>query len=1024
MSNYSVAGTDNSSAGNDPLSLEANQQQVEVNGMVTDAETGDPLPGVNIVVQGTTTGATTDMSGEYSIEVSEDATLVFSFIGYQEKTVQVDGRQEINVTLQQAVTELEEVVAVGYGTKTRGELTGSVTAIGGDQIEEAPTANLQRSLQGKMAGLKIIDRGGQPGEGNMEMLIRGKSTLGNNDPLIVIDGVPQESFSHLSPQDIENISVLKDASAAIYGAKAANGVILIQTKRGQEGEAEITLNSTYGTGTFTRDPDLMSSYQYAKYQNEAAARTGEALPFSQEDLDKYSSGEFPRTHPNTNWWAATYQDWAPQTNHNLAARGGSENVQYYLSGDYLFEESQYRGSDHYNERYQIRSNVDAQVTDYLDVGFNLTGRLRNVHTPMRTPEYEITQAKPTVAAFYPNGLPGRGIVGLNPAIQVQNKAHWSFDKEKLFRSKLSFDLDLNTVTEGLALDGYASFDYEVTDTETFTKEHTVYTYDPNEDEYIPEPGYFGNRRTLDKIADRDLEQFYNIRLNYDRSFGDHNVDGFVAYEQSEGIFDHLSGGRIDLISNQKVQLWASSKQNQSITGYSEERGRINYVGSVGYDYQQRYMIDITLRRDGSFNFPEDGRFGLFPGVSLGWRISEESFMSGVVTWLDDLKLRTSWAKMGNDRVPSFQYLTKYDFSRNSGYYTFGVTPERHNGFFQSNVPNPNITWEISRNWNAGFDATMFDEMLTANFDYFYEKRRNILIQRTESVPKYTGLSLPDENLGKVDNYGFELQLNHQNEVGNFRYSVGGNVMYNQNEIVYMDEAKDVPPYRQKEGHPLSSKVVYKTDGIFNTQEEIENTEVTLEDTKPGDIKYVDVNGDGEISGEDRYRRYEGQSPDLQFGLNLSAEYGGFRVQAFFHGQAGAENFIAYPYVKQKPEYLFTKRWTENNTDASYPRAYQSGSFYNSKRSDFWLYDARFIRLNNLRLSYSFPDEMLTRTGLNRLRVFVKGSNLWTYDSITQRTGSKDYNPEMVSGQGFGNFYNAGMYFRQRSIITVGVNVSL
>ncbi|MBS3771049.1 MAG: TonB-dependent receptor [Bacteroidales bacterium] len=1002
---------------------DALQQEIEISGTVTNTE-GEPLPGVNIVVQGTTIGTTTDMDGNYTIEAPADATLLFSFVGYQEKTIQIEGQQEINVTMEQAITELEEVVAVGYGTREKGRLTGSVSDVSGEQIDEAPAMdNLQKSIQGKMPGLKISDRGGVPGQSSMEMLVRGKSTFGNNSPLIVIDGVPRGSFSNIAASDIESMSVLKDASAAIYGARAANGVILIETKSGQEGTAEISVNSSAGVSTFTRVPEMQSSYQNAIYRNEMAERYGRTVRWSDDDLEKFQSGENPITHPNTDWYEETFRDFAPQTHHNISARGGSENINYFLSGDYLTKGGMYKGGDLSFNRYQIRSNVDAQVSDNLNIGFNLLGRVRRSHESAQSPGsifHRVQLAKPMLVAEFPNGLPGYGPVGANPIVAVTDEAGWNEQNDKEFESKLSFDYNMDWITQGLNLEGYASYDYSIGDDELFHDLWTVYTYDQEDQEYIEHVGKHTEGQTysdLDKTNSTTREEFYNIRLHYERSFGDHNFTGFIAYEQNEGYYEYLNGYRRDVISDQKVDLWAASTSGMESHGSSSEWGRVNYFGSIGYDYQRKYLFDFTLRRDGSFNFPEKGRFGTFPSISVGWTISEESFMAATDSWLDNLKLRASWAKMGNDRVPSFQYLTKYGLW---SWYPFGAgSPVRYNAFVQANVPNPNITWESARTWNYGFDATMFDDMLTLNLSYFYEKRRDILISRAAEIPDYTGLSLPDENLGKVDNRGIELELEHQNTVGaNFRYNLGGNFSYNHNEIVYMAEPKDVPEFREQEGHPMDSWVVYKTDGIFNTQEEVDNTEAKLSGTKPGDIKYVDVNGDGEITGDDRVRRFTSQTPKIQFGFNTGMEYKGFRLNAFWQGQAKAENFISHIRGAHSnlPEYLFTKRWTENNKDAEYPRAYEREDYYNYRMSEFWLYNASFVRLKNLTLSYNLPSELLSNSTFNSVRVYIKGSNLWTLDYISQRTGGDYYDPEMSNAE--------GKYYPQQTVITAGINLNL
>ena len=996
-------------------SLKSFQQQIEVTGTVTDAQTGDPLPGVNIVVQGTTQGTTTDMDGNYSIEAPPDATLVFSFVGYQEQTVELSGRQEINVAMEQAITELEEVVAVGYGTRERGMLTGSVSDIEGANIEQSSEMNVAKSLQGKMPGLVINDRGGEPGSESFDLLIRGKSTLGNNSPLIVVDGVPQGSFSNLSPNDIQSISVLKDASAAIYGARAANGVILVTTKRGSKNqETQIRFNARYGVHTWTRLPEMMNSYQYATYRNEVLQRYGMQPQWGDDEIEHFRKEDDPLNYPDTDWNDAVYNKWTPESQYNLSATGGSEDIQYYISGEYRNEQTMYKSEAFEYNQYQIRSNLDAQVTDYLEIGFNISGRLEDNHRP-RAGEglFSLTQtSEPFKVSYYPNDLPGiGGEHGRNPAILATEDAGWRDNLDRIFNSKLSFNLNMDWITDGMELSGYGAFDFNNGFNKVFNNTWTVYDYQNGN--YVPQDGYDpANYLYVDQSTSSSKSSLYNVRLNYDRTFGDHNLSGFIAYEQLEGLSRYMSAYRRDLVSDKKVELFAGGEEYDQNYGSSNEWGRVNYFGSLRYNYQEKYLAEFTLRHDGSFNFAENNRFGTFPGISVGWRISEEPFMNSIGDWFSNLKLRASWSKMGNDQVPDYQYLDKYSLG---GYYQLGLPTSARSGVYVSSIANPNITWENSYTQNAGFDAILWDGMLSVNFDYFFEKRRDILITRSESVPDYTALELPDENLGKVNNSGIEFSLGHNNKVGNVDYHINGNFTYNHNEIIFLDEPENVSEYRKQEGHPMDSWVVYKTDGIFNTQQEIDNTEATIPGTKPGDIKYVDINGDGEITGDDRYRKYTSRTPEIQYGLDLGMRYKGFEFNAFLQGQTKAEAPVAWGVWNDMFgnifEYYYTKRWTEDNKESNFPRAIQEkGDIYNQKESDFWLKDASFIRLKNLEIAYNLPSEWLSGINGKGLRLYVRGSNLLTFSPI------KRFDPEIAN--------EAGRYYPQTTTITAGININL
>jgi TonB-linked SusC/RagA family outer membrane protein len=1003
----------------------AQAQQITVHGTVKDAQTGEAMSGVNILIVGTSTGTATNKEGQYSINTPSNGTLRFSFIGYTTKTIKISGRTTVNVTLKSKVLSGEQMVVVGYQTKKKNEITGSVSTISGSDIENIPVANIGKSLQGRLPGLKVVNHGGLPGLGEPKIRVRGKGTLGNNTPLVIVDGVPQPGFQYLSSNNIANISVLTGASAAIYGSRAANGVILVTTKKGRKGSPQITLNSSFGLQTFAGRQHLESSWQYATWQDEVAERYGTSKQFSKEDIQKYKSGKFPKTYPNTDWWDVTFQKSAPQTSHSLSISGGGDNIQYYVGGKYLYQQSMFAGGHKYAKRYLIRSNINYQVTDRLNMDLNLMGRLRHYDFPRSVYIYSLAQSKPTDVGFYPNGLAGGGVANINMAVLASDSAGNKTRIKRTFRPRLTVNLD---IAKGLSLVGVAAYDFNVPSQTNIGKTYSVWNYDRNTDTYSPTPGISGSVSSVHRGVTFTKQTYYNLRLKYKKSFGPNNINAFIAYEQQTETGSNFGGTRHNLISNSKPQLWASSTTNQTISGTRHDQiGRLSYFGSVSYNYKTKYLLNFTLRRDGSSFFAEGHRFGTFPSVSAGWILTEEPFMSSTSNWLDNLKLRVAWSKTGNDRVKAYQYLAKYALNT---YTIFGVSnATRFNGFQQTNVPNPNITWETSKEWDIGLNAALLDNALALKFTYFLEKRRGILIQRNQSVPLFTGLNLPDENLGKVNNHGFELKANYQNTVGNIQYRIGGNVQFSKNKIVYMDEAPNIPDYQKKTGHPIDSYVVYKTDGIFHNQEEVDNTKVKLDGTLPGDIKYIDINGDGEINGNDQYRAYKSELPPMQYGITLGMNYKGLGFQAFFQGQAGgAVPFSANNRVTM-PDYLFAKRWTPNHKDASFPRAYGTNDIYNgntSKPSDFWLYPTNFIALKDLRISYTLPVRLVKK--LEKLQIYVEGTNLWNYNLITKRTGYKIW-PDLgaqsgsqASGRGYSG-QNPGAYYSQLRTFSVGLNVT-
>jgi TonB-dependent starch-binding outer membrane protein SusC len=767
----------------------------------------------------------------------------------------------------------------------------------------------------------------------------------------------------------------------------------------------------------------MNSYQFATYRKELDLDYGRQPLWSDEDIEKFRAGTHPLTHPDTDWRALTYREYAPESQHTISATGGTESVSYYLSGQILNREAMYKSGDMYFKRYQIRSNIDAQVTNSLKVGLNLLGRLRNEHRPGFQPWYEIHQAFPTDVGEYPNGLPGVGLIGVAHGVLTSDKAGWNDYQNTSLLSQLSFDLNLNRITPGLRFMGYGSYDFDLNQTEAFRNPYMVYQYIEATDSYREQVGY-QTIRSLSLARDTRQETFVNLRLNYENTFGHHNVNTFVAYEHQEGYSQDLSGYRRDLISETMVELYTGSTVGQSATGSSNEWGRVNYFGYLGYDYQRKYLIDFTLRRDGSFNFPEAGRWGLFPGVSVGWTISQEPFMAFTNNWLSNLKLRASWAQLGNDRVGSFQFLTKYGLSN---YAIFGEGGgERYETFAQSNVPNPFITWETSENQNIGFDASLFDHTLVVNLDLFHEKRRDILITRSASMPAFTALSLPSENLGKVDNRGYELQLAYRNNFGSLNYSIGGNIQQSRNKVIYLDEAADVPDYRKQEGFPIDSWVLYPTDGLFRAQEEIDNAEVIIPGQRPGDIRHLDLNEDGQITADDRYRRHTSRIPEIQYGLNVGLSYKGLSLRGNFVGAARVEVPIVYTNPIQRlnlPEYRFHQRWTpETAQTANYPRAHPGPRNSNYWMSDFWLINGSFFGLNSASLSYTLPQRWVSRVNLSNLTFYLTGTNLgYIYDAVSQHTGQKDYHPEL-GARGHGS--HPENYYPQTTTIRFGVRLEL
>jgi len=621
------------------------QQQKSVSGKVTDSS-GGSLPGVSVVVKGTTAGVITDMDGKYNLSnVPANATLQFSFVGMKSQEIVVANQATINVTLSDESIGIEEVVAIGYGTQKKGSLTSSVTNVKGKELLQNSSSNVSNALAGRTAGVITTNRSGQPGEDNSTILIRGLNSFGGGTtPLIVVDGIPDRDMNRINPNDIESVTVLKDASAAIYGVRSANGVILITTKRGQSGKPTIHYDGSVGIQQLTRMDKRVGSWEYMTYYNELNRNQGNTAPYAQSEIDKYKAGNDP-DYTSTDWIAAVFRKNAPQSNHSISVNGGSDQVKYYLSGQYLSQESNFRNSDERFKEYNIRSNVDAKISKNLKVNFDLSGRKEDRQHPVASVGsimHETVSMYPFLPVYWSNGYPNACIsAGKNPVLMTSSLPGYDNIVNLIVNAKLGFDLQLPFVTKGLSVSGYAGFDYNDRSQKKFQQPWDAYTYDKTTKTY-------NNQRNSTSIISlyqseqRSNANTYFMKLAYDNQFGKHGINAFVGYEQTSSTWRDTYAYRRDLLSATLDQLFTGSAVGQNATGAATQYGRASYLGRFGYNFSNKYLADVTMRYNGSFNFPTNNRWGLFPAVSLGWRVSEEDFFKNNIQGIDQLKLRASW----------------------------------------------------------------------------------------------------------------------------------------------------------------------------------------------------------------------------------------------------------------------------------------------------------------------------------------------------------------------------------------------
>jgi TonB-linked SusC/RagA family outer membrane protein len=974
---------------------------ITVNGKVNN-DKGEPLAGATVTEKGTGNVTVTKDDGSFTIQVNSDkAILVVSYVGYATKEMAVAGKEnnlvfELSLSAQSA----ESIVIVGYGSQKKSTLTGSVSQVAGSEIAKSPSANVTSSLQGRLPGLIVNQRNGQPGADNPDILIRGTGTvpppggdfnalLNANGPLVIIDGVPRSQLGRLNPEDIESISVLKDASAAIYGARAANGVILVTTKSGSKGKADFTFTYKYALLSPTKIPDVLDAATFAEAYNEGVFYRSNRNPnytpqFSAAAIQKYRDGSDPVLYPNTDWIDEVLKPHSRQQNLNLQVNGGSNNVRYLLSFGALEQNGNFRSDPALYRQYNVRAKVDIELVKNFTVGANIYAILNN-----RTSSYidqnvnftNILQANPTIVARYPNGLIGPGRLGENPLLMDQ-RGYRKIDDNPLY-STFTASYKVPFVT-GLKLD--ASFNYDLSNQfeKVWRTPYFYHEYNTLTGNYDKKQGTGQAAASLEDIYRKWTTMLYNFRITYDRTFlNKHHIVAMVGREQQQNTFTFARAFRKNYVSTaiDQIDVGPTSAEDKDNSGGASKGAYDNYFGRLNYDFKSKYLVEFLFRRDGSQIFPDGKRYGFFPGVSAGWRLSEEDFIQNALPFVNQLKLRASYGELGNDRIDPFQYLQAFLFVVNNVpvSYVFGTTTVP--GITAGVLANPNVTWERARKTDLGLEAQLWNGKLGVDFTYWTQKRNNILYRRNLSVPNTYGFpGLPFENIGKVNSAGYELIISHRNRTGLLTYSISGNVAYQKSKTVFLDEVPPAEAYQKYTGNPVGSDLYYKADGIFNTQEELDKSPHHA-NSQVGDIKVVDLNGDGTIDDKDRYRVPYTPIPRYVFGLNTDFQYKNFDLNIFFQGQAGAYNYDASVSALGGTDFSnasvwrATDRWTVNNPNGSKPRAdaWQPGN------TTFFLFDATLVRLKTVEIGYTIPESILAKTKfLKNFRVFASAFNLATW----------------------------------------------
>ena len=1033
-------------------------RQTRISGTVQ-SDDGEVLPGVSILLKGTTTGTTTDLDGNYALSATEGSILQFSYIGYITQEIEVGAQSTINVSLELDSEQLEEIVVVGYGEQKKVTVTGSVAAVKGEELVKSPVTNLSNSLAGRVPGLIAVNRSGEPGYDDSGIRIRGTNTLGNNNALIVIDGIPARAggLQRLNPLDIESISVLKDASAAIYGARAANGVILITTKRGTTGKPELSYSFNQGWAQPTVIPELADATQFAEMRNEleifqlpvdewAAAQTafdqtgtynrpnGAILeaPYSPEDFELFRNGSDPWGHPNTDWYDATLKTWSPQSRHNLQLNGGTEDFRYLASIGYQNQDAFYKDAATGYKQYDFRINLDGNINKYIKASLGVLGRQEKRFFPtVGAGAIFRMQMRgiPTSPAYWPNGLPGPDIEnGQNPVVITTNQTGYDRDDRNYLQTNGKIEISIPGV-EGLKFTGTAAADKYIRQTKRWEIPWYLYTWDGQTYGADGDPELVaGARGPAEPRLNQGNEDQLNILLGgvltYEKAFGDHNFTLLAGTNKETIEWSGFGAYRRYYISSAIDQIFAGGDAEKNNSGSAWERARLNYFGRVAYNYKEKYLLEFLWRYDGSYMFPEDTRWGFFPGVLAGWVVSEEDFWKGGVSnVLTYLKVRGSWGQMGNDNITQgpdgdlleYQYLSTYGF----GSYIIGGQETK--SLYEARVPNNTITWEVANNANIGLEGDLFDGKVFFELDYFMNKRTNILWPKFGSVPQSTGMTLPPENIGEVKNEGFDFNIGYKGQVNEFKYNVSVNGGYAQNKILFWDEAPGAPDWQKTTGKPMYTYMLYEYDGVFESQEEIDANTIDYSELtnnlRPGDMKYKDLYGpegvpDGKITADDQVRTDNTNIPLFQGGLNIGASYKNFDLTILFQGAAGAKTWVIQNESGSIGNYLldtYENRWQVDNPSSVHPRIADRNNQWYSSNNTYWLRDADYIRLKNFEIGYTIPVNITERLGIGNARIYTNGVNLFTIDKL------KVYDPESNSQN--------GQYYPQSRVINFGATVT-
>ena len=1031
-------------------------QDIQIKGVVVSGGDNLPLPGVNVVVKGTSIGTITDLDGQFSFAVPAKSMLSITYIGYKPLEVAADGSKLMNITLQEDTETLDEVVVVGYGVQKKSVVTAAISRVTAEDLNNTTPSRIEDALKGKVSGVQITQSSGQPGA-DSKVRIRGVGTVNNSEPLYIVDGMPVDGgINYLNPTDIQSVEILKDAaSAAIYGARAANGVILVTTKSGVSGKTNITYDFTYGLQNPWKKRSVLNATEYMTLMNEVAVNDGNAPKYLPEQIASAGKG--------TDWQDETFNYDAPVQSHQVSVNGGSDKIVYFLSLGYFDQEGIVGGNygkSNYN-RWSLRTNSTYNVFETKDrsflnkmrVGVNIS-YARSKSSGIETnseygsvlgsalafdPTVPVYAANPeSVLASYPNAvkdkngkvysIPAGGFQEIANPVGMLNAPTSSTLNEDKFVASFWGELDLY---EGLKFKSSYGADLAFWGNDGYTFPYFLATQGKN----ITQSSVFSNMH-------RGFTWQVENTLTYTKTFDDkHNLTVLLGQSAKEYTLRELYGDDYDLLETNpdkaNINSAIADRDEERVaggTGGFSNQTLASYFGRIDYNFDERYMIQATVRRDGSSNFGPNHKWAVFPSVSLGWNVTNEAFMDSRPDWFSNLKLRASWGKNGNERIGQFRYTSLMDGGQNY-YFGSGDHATMQYGSSPSKIANPNVKWEESEQLDLGFESRFFNNSLTFGFDYFKKKTNGMLMD--QPIPAYVGKGAPIANAGDMQNWGLEFESTYKLKINDFSFNVGANASYLNNKLIKLGNASGEAIYADAGASGVGSYVKgrngevypyfygYKTGGILQNQQQADEYNSKYgEKAQPGDVIFLDIAGeksntpDGKITDADKTKIGKGM-PDWTFGLSLGADWKGFDLNLFFQGTAGNDVFDFSQrgdiQAMNRPSWMLD-RWIGEGTSNKIPRMTAVNPNRNWRSSDLYIKDGSYVRLKTIQLGYSLPTSLLEKASLQRLRLFVTAENLFTFTSYD------GFDPEIAAGDYFNIGVDKGIYPQSRTI-SVGANLT-